>query len=174
MLNKPLLLRLRPFALSDESALIALLNDADVQRFLSSKIPFPYTRADANWWLSKGCKAGITRAVEVDGELVGCIGALPGEHEYQRSAEVGYWLGKAHWGKGYAQRALKLFLHEVQEQSNWVRIYASVFAGNQASAEVLLKTGFIQEGRLQKAIYKNAQFFDAFLYAKLIDNQLFE
>ncbi|MBS3796249.1 GNAT family protein [Pseudoalteromonas sp. BDTF-M6] len=167
-------MRLRSFRQADTDALVTMLNDANVQRFLSPKIPFPYTQEDALWWVNEGSKAGLTRAVEVDGALVGCIGALPGEHEYQRSAEVGYWFGKAYWGKGYAQSALNLLIKEVQAGSDWVRLHASVFDANRASSKVLSNTGFIQEGRLHKAIYKNGQFFDALIYAKLIKNQVSE
>ncbi|WP_462158754.1 GNAT family N-acetyltransferase [Pseudoalteromonas sp. GB56] len=171
MLNNELTMTLRPFVESDIESLVILLNDGDVQRFLSPKIPFPYTHEDATWWVEEGSRAGITRAVEVNGELVGCIGALGGVHEYQYSAEVGYWFGKAHWGQGFAHKALTLLIDEIKKSSQWVRLFALVFEGNQASVNVLQKSGFVEEGRLTDAICKNQQFFDAYLFALILNRQ---
>ncbi|MGY0644456.1 MAG: GNAT family N-acetyltransferase, partial [Paraglaciecola chathamensis] len=64
-------------------------------RFLSSRIPSPYTEDDATWWIEQGSKNGIIRAIEVDGVFVGCVGAEPGQFEYAYSAEVGTgWLSR--------------------------------------------------------------------------------
>ncbi|MEO2266343.1 GNAT family N-acetyltransferase [Pseudoalteromonas sp. YIC-656] len=171
MPNKDSVMTLRPFIHADIDSLVAMLNDENVQRFLSPKIPFPYTYEDATWWVEEGSCAGLTRAVQVDGKLVGCIGALAGVHEYQHSAEVGYWFGKEHWGQGFAQKALTLLIEEVVETSQWVRLFAMVFEGNHASVNVLQKCGFVKEGQLKNAICKNQQFFDAHLFALILNRQ---
>ncbi len=68
------MLTLRNFEITDKPIIIETLNDPEVTRFLSSRIPSPYAASDADWWLSVGCKNGIIRAIEVDGNFVGCIG----------------------------------------------------------------------------------------------------
>ncbi len=44
------MLALREFRPSDSKKLIALLNDFEVTRYLSSIVPFPYSAEDAEWW----------------------------------------------------------------------------------------------------------------------------
>ncbi|MGO2293149.1 GNAT family N-acetyltransferase, partial [Pseudoalteromonas sp.] len=140
----------------------------DIKHFLSPKIPTPYTLDDALWWVEKGSKAGFTRAIEVDGQLVGCIGALPGEFEYAKSAEIGYWLAQKYWGRGLVVAALELLIEELKINTDIVRLHAVVFAGNSQSTKVLEKVGFEHEGLLKKAIYKEGEFYDGLLYAKVL------
>lgn len=158
---------LRAFTEEDIEAVVPLLNDAEVARYLSSKIPFPYTQEDARWWVSTGSKEGINKAIEVDGNFAGVIGAAPGAFEYERSAEVGYWLGKEYWGCGIATSALGQLTHLVFSTTDIVRLYAPVFAPNVASARVLEKCGYSRESIQKSAIYKHGKLFDAYVYAKL-------
>lgn len=51
-----------------------------------------------------------------------------------------------------------------------VRLYATVFAENPASARVLEKCGYTLEGTARQAIVKNDRILDMFLYAKLKDD----
>ena len=88
---------LRDFKMSDVGRLVDILNQPSVTQFLSTKIPSPYTKEDATWWIQEGSKEGFIKAVEYDGELVGCIGVNPGNFEYERAGEVGYWLCSSHW-----------------------------------------------------------------------------
>ncbi|ASM51838.1 hypothetical protein PESP_b0248 [Pseudoalteromonas espejiana DSM 9414] len=65
---------LRDFKPQDAPHIINTLNDEQVTRFLSSKIPFPYTQADADWWINQGSKNGIIKAIVVNEQFAGCIG----------------------------------------------------------------------------------------------------
>ena len=47
-------------------------------------------------------------AIEVDGEAAGAIGYVAGTDVERYSAEIGYWLGEAYWGRGIATEALVL------------------------------------------------------------------
>ncbi|QHJ11005.1 Ribosomal-protein-serine acetyltransferase [Paraglaciecola mesophila] len=159
---------LRNFTAADKPQLIKCLNNTNLTRFLSSRIPSPYSEDDAIWWIDHGSKNGIIRAIEVDGECVGCVGAEPGQFEYTYSAEVGYWLAEHTWSRGYASKALSLLIDEVKRTSEIVRLHANVFEGNQASCKVLEKCGFTAEGYLKRAVYKGGSFYDTHLYAKVI------
>ena len=64
---------LRDFKTSDVGRLVDILNQPSVTQFLSTKIPSPYTKEDAIWWIEEGSKEGFIRAVEYDGELVGVL-----------------------------------------------------------------------------------------------------
>ncbi len=53
-------------------------------------------------------------------------------------ANIGYWLGKAHWGKGVASAAVAQFLAKIETRP----VYAHVAKHNFASIRVLEKCGF--------------------------------
>ena len=52
---------------------------------------------------------------------------------------VGYWIGREHWGKGIASRALSLFVADVETRRP---LHAHVARQNPASIRVLEKAGF--------------------------------
>jgi RimJ/RimL family protein N-acetyltransferase len=76
-----------------------------------------------------------TRAIELDGELVGYLVCF----EMSELRQVGYWISRAWWGRGAATRALELFLMELEERP----LYACAAADNVASIRVLEKCGFV-------------------------------
>ncbi|MEH6559446.1 MAG: GNAT family protein [Oceanicoccus sp.] len=158
---------LRKFSPEDSTALVALLNNYKVTRYLSTRLPFPYSPQDADWWISTGCKNGIVRAITVDGELAGCVGAEVGAFEESRAAEIGYWLGEPFWGAGHATHALDALTRMVFSETDIVRIYAPVFSPNLASMRVLEKCGYQLEGIFRKGCYKDGTFYDRHIFAKI-------
>lgn len=93
---------------------------------------------DAHWATSiLGNPAAVTQAILVDGLVAGNIGSW-----LQDGVRlVGYWIGREHWGKGVATRALTDFLHIVNERP----LYAHVASHNVGSIRVLEKCGFSLE-----------------------------
>ena len=161
------MVELRQFIAADEALLVSYLNDAAVTRYLSARLPQPYTHEAASWWVHTGSKVGVVKAILQDGALVGAISALPGEFERQKSAEMGYWVARPFWGQGIAAEALAQFTPALFLTTELVRLHASVFEDNPASAKVLEKCGFTLEAKLAKALYKNGQCFDELHYAKV-------
>lgn len=157
---------LRDFIEKDTDQLVTILNDSDVTRFLSTKIASPYTKEDALWWITEGSKGELIKAISLHGVLVGCIGINKGEFEYQRSGEIGYWLAKEYWGKGIMASAIVQMSNHVFSNTDIVRIFASVFSGNEASKQLLLKCGFKQEAILENAIFKLGKFYNSHIFAK--------
>jgi RimJ/RimL family protein N-acetyltransferase len=84
---------------------------------------------------------------------------------YRRSAEIGYWLGEEYWGLGIATEAVLAVVDYGFQTFDIHRIFAGVFERNSASMRVLEKAGFKQEARLIKAITKEGQTMDEFIYA---------
>ncbi|MCW8091999.1 GNAT family N-acetyltransferase [Alteromonas sp. ASW11-130] len=158
---------LRDFTENDYERLVTNLNDVSITRFLSSKIPSPYTMEDAEWWVNTGSRNNLIKAISFNGILVGCIGVNGGGFEYQRSGEIGYWLAKEYWRKGIASVAIRRMSEYVFSNTNIVRIFGSVFSGNEASMQLLLKSGFKQEAILENAIFKNGRYFDNHIFTKL-------
>lgn len=161
------MLELRPFQLTDTAALCHILNDSQVVKYLSTKIPYPYTEEDAIWWVQEGSQQGLIRAICWDDEMVGCIGVVPGEFEYSRSGEIGYWLAPSHWRKGIMSKAIAMISEQVFKETEIVRLFAAVFEGNRGSQQLLLKSGFEPEATMKQAIYKQGCFYDCHTYYKL-------
>lgn len=94
---------------------------------------------DARWARLRADPAVTNRTIEVDGAVVGTVGSWDGEP----GREVTYWLGREHWGKGIATRALGEFLAEVERTRP---LHAAAAADNVGSMRVLEKRGFVRVG----------------------------
>jgi RimJ/RimL family protein N-acetyltransferase len=160
------LLKLRDLALQDKDALVNYLNDVSVTQFLSSNIPTPYTLDDAIWFITKGSNNNaIVKAIEHKGVICGVIGVYLKEGEYAHCAEIGYWLGKQFWQQGIATDAVMLFVKQVFNSTEIIRIYNPVTETNYASIRVMEKAGFVLEGILKQSVKHKGQYFDEHLYA---------
>ncbi|MEP5764961.1 MAG: GNAT family protein [Halieaceae bacterium] len=160
-------MNLRDFEPGDSEALVKLLGNLNVSKYLSSRVPYPYTHQDAEWWITTGSKQGYVRAIVENDTLVGCIGVETGEFEECRSGEIGYWLGEPHWGQGLATAAVTEVTDYFFEHTELVRLVAPVFAPNLASMRVLEKCGYTLEGVARNACYKAGEFCDKHVYAKV-------
>ena len=88
----------------------------------------------AHWTRILGDESCVTRAVDVDGEVAGNVGSW----EQDGERDVGYWVGREHWGKGVATEALRAFLSVLEERP----LFAYVVEHNVGSIRVLEKNGF--------------------------------
>ena len=128
---------LRPWQESDAPRLAEILNDSQVLANLAATMPYPYTREHAADFIARVQQPGMMQfAVCAGGEVVGNIGAV----DRGREIELGYYIGRDHWNRGIATRALALFLQELRPLGKPVS--AHVFAFNPASAKVLYNNGF--------------------------------
>jgi RimJ/RimL family protein N-acetyltransferase len=93
-------------------------------------------------------------AIEIDGEACGGIGVRPRHGEKAHAAELGYWLGRRHWGHGLMTRIVAAYLEWAVPALDLHRIEANVLDVNPASARVLEKNGFQQEGVRRAAVRK--------------------
>ena len=80
-------------------------------------------------------------AIVADGEVVGHI-TLKHVDRARGDAELGYWIGRPYWGRGYASEAARLALDVAFGELGLEEVYAHVLAHNPASARVLEKAGF--------------------------------
>lgn len=160
---------LRPWRQDDLDSLVAHGNDERVSRGLSHRFPYPYTREDGERFLA-GQVVDLSDpvfAIEVDGRAVGGIGAHPGRGERGHGAEFGYWLGRTQWGAGLMTRVVSVFAPWVLRELSLYRLYATVLDNNPASARVLLKNGFEEEGVQRCAVFKHERLHDLRVFAKV-------
>lgn len=162
---------LRPWEEADATSLVRWADDPAVAANLRDVFPSPYTPADAAWFL-RDCmdregRDQLCRAIALGGEAVGCVTVTLGTDVGRRSAELGYWLGRAWWGQGIMTEAVGRMCRLAFSVWDILRIQAEVFAPNTGSRRVLEKAGFTLEGTRRAAVYKNGQVTDACVYALL-------
>jgi RimJ/RimL family protein N-acetyltransferase len=134
-------LLLRPFRRSDAQEFTRLAGDWAVAS-MTSDIPHPLTEEQARAWLRPG-RGEVRFAIELDGRLIGGAGY------YRRrsgTAELGFWLGRDWWGRGYATEATTAVVRHGFERG-LPGFTSSHFVDNHASANVLRKLGFEPVGR---------------------------
>jgi RimJ/RimL family protein N-acetyltransferase len=115
--------------------------DPDANRMAAFTSADPHDRAafDARWERLRNDPAVTNRTIEVDGAVAGVIGSWGDDGE----RELTYWLGREHWGKGIATRALAEFIREVERARP---LHASTAHDNVGSQRVLEKCGFRRVG----------------------------
>jgi RimJ/RimL family protein N-acetyltransferase len=160
---------LRAWRQGDLEALLRHADDPRVPRGLSDRFPHPYTRADGEAFLA-GRVVDLAHpvfAIEIDGEACGGIGLRPHAGEKAHSAELGYWLGSAQWGHGHMTRVVAACLAWAVPALALHRIEANVLDTNPASARVLEKNGFAEEGCRRSAIRKPDGLHDLRLFGRV-------
>lgn len=171
-MREPLLggrVQLRPWQTGDLDALLEHANDAAVSRGLGTRFPYPYTRADGEAFLGGQVLdlRGQVLALVIDGRACGGIGVTPGKAERRHSASLGYWLGRRYWGQGIMTGVVGAYVPWVMESLELARLSAQVMAGNPASAQVLLKNGFAEEGTERQSVFKDGQLHDMRCFARI-------
>jgi RimJ/RimL family protein N-acetyltransferase len=159
---------LRRFRPSDKESVVRHANNIKIWRTVRDLFPHPYTNADADAFLAiaTGPSRGDSLyAIDVNGEAVGSIGIHPRSDVERHSAEIGYWLGEAFWGRGIATAAVRFLSRRAIYEQGRYRLFASVFASNLASMRVLEKAGFQREGVLVRSVVKDGVLMDSVLYA---------
>lgn len=162
---------LREWRRSDEAALVRHANDRRVSIDLRDRFPHPYTAAHAAEWL--GRNVGVTPATAFaivergTDDPVGGVVLLRKDDVERISAEIGYWLGVAAWGRGFATGAVIAATAYAFDVLGLERVFAIVNTRNRASARVLEKAGFVLEGTMRRAAIKEGVVLDQFMYAAL-------
>lgn len=159
----------RSWQWGDEKSLVKHANNRNVWLRLRDRFPHPYTHDDAINWLQvvHSSLPETNFAITVEGKAVGGIGFTLGTDIERHSAEIGYWLGEMHWGKGITTRALQLVTHHAFEIHPLLRIFALPFGDNLASQRVLEKVGYVREGVLRHSAVKDGRILDHVMYALL-------
>lgn len=92
----------------------------------------------AHWSRIRADESTTNQTIVSGGQVAGNIACFSDFGE----PDIGYWLGKAFWGKGIATRALAAFLRQIHTRP----LYARAAKDNAASLRVLQKCGFVITG----------------------------
>ncbi len=161
--------RIRDWMNDDAHSLAQYANNRNIAKWLRDRFPYPYTMSDARAFLAavEVLSPRTTFAIATNDEAIGGIGLEFGVDIHRFTAELGYWLGEPFWGQGIMTDAVRHLTAWAFGSLEIYRIYAAVFAGNQASVRVLEKAGFQCEGRLRASVFKDGRVLDQFLYARI-------
>lgn len=161
---------LRRFTSSDAPTVQTLAGDPAIAD-TTLHVPHPYLPGEAERWIAThdagfADGTGATFAVTMpDSGLVGAIGIrIDAQHH---NGEIGYWIGKPYWGRGFGTAALRLLIADGFSRFDLHRVCAHHLARNPASGRVMQKAGMKVEGRLREHVLKNGRFEDVILYGLL-------
>ena len=155
--------------MEDLRALVRHADDERVARTLDDPFPQPYTLEDGEHFLRHATedRTRIRLAIDLGGEAIGGIGALPGTGSHRIRAELGYWLGAAFWNRGLMTEAVRGVSDHLLDVHGFQRLEAPVYSINPASARVLEKAGFTRESVQRRAAIKEGRVLDVWLYVRL-------
>jgi [ribosomal protein S5]-alanine N-acetyltransferase len=154
---------------TDAYELASSLNNKNIWNNLRDYIPYPYTTSDARDYiaLQQGISPVQHFAIEYNKAIAGGCGIIVRGDVYRKTAEIGYWIAEAHWGKGIATAAVKWLTDYAFANFDIVRLQAEVFEHNKASMKVLEKNGYMLEAIHQKAVIKNGVLMSEHLWVCL-------
>jgi diamine N-acetyltransferase len=146
-------------------------NDPAVIASLGAPFRFVGLEVDRAWfdqYMSN--RATAVRLAVCDAATKSIVGAayLTGIDWIARSAEFSIWIGvSAHRGKGAGRTASRALLRHAFLDLNLNRVHLTVLEDNLVAQSLYRKLGFVEEGRLRRAAYKNGRFVDLIQMAML-------
>lgn len=142
-------------------------NDPRVRTSLAAVEPKTRTQ-ERDWIESLDDNEGVHLLVCVDGDPVGSISLKP-PNEVWGVVEVGYMITPEQWDNGYATDALATLCEYVFDERRLNKVYATCYATNPASRQVLEKVGFTEEGLLREEGFVDGEHVDVHRYGLLAD-----
>lgn len=139
-------LLLRPGWAEDAPALARAIADEAIVRNLSTA-PWPFALRDAEAFLAAPRDPVLPAFLifeRTDGAPV-LVGSCGLGRRPSGAVELGYWIAREHWGRGFATEAA-VALIDIARTLGLERLEASYFADNPASGRVLEKLGFCPTG----------------------------
>jgi len=161
---------LRAIEADDAERCHTWVNDREVTRFLSLRFPIPM--ADERRWTeaTRDPSHDVELAIDtLEGTHIGNCG-LHGIDAVARRAELGILIGdKAHWGQGFGTDAMLTLCGFGFGEMNLHRIYLRVIGFNQRAIACYEKCGFLHEGRLRQAEFREGAYHDMLIMGILRD-----
>ena len=159
--------KLRSWNLDDLESLVKYANNYNIAKNLTNQFPHPYTKKNGEAFIAMATKNNPPNifAIEINGHATGGIGLHPQHDIHCKNAELGYWLAEPYWGKGIITHAIKQIVAYGFKTFEIDRIFARPFGNNIGSQKALKKSGFVLEGKFDKALYKNGEYLDELIYA---------
>ncbi len=173
-------IRFRAVERGDLPTFVTWLNDPEVQQGIMIHHPFSQAEEE-NWYEGMikhpidehvmGIEAGETdpEAGEEQWKLIGSL-AFNEIDWRNRAAEFGIMIGdKKYWNRGYGTEAVLLLVNHGFNTLNLNRIFLRVFENNPRAIRAYEKAGFVHEGRLRQAEFRDGKYIDVLMMSRLKD-----
>lgn len=153
-------LYLKPYDLSYADAVYDVVKQKEIADTMIM-IPHPYPRESVEQWITylqdsfiSGTAYEFAVFLKENGRYIGNCGFVSVSHPHQR-AEVGYFIDRDYWGRGYATEACAEMLAYGFRYHQFNRISGRCMTRNTASRTVMEKCGMAFEGRHEQEFLKN-------------------
>lgn len=163
-------LALRPLEENDLPALSIYKNDPEITALLGG-FSRGYSRADLVEWLSfhRQRRDEILWAIadRTEDRCLGHVGLYQIDHRVG-SAEFAILFGeRAHWGKGWGRQLCRTVIEYAFRELNLQRIQLSVLEHNERAIALYKGLGFVEEGRHQRAQFRDGKYLTTITMAHL-------
>ena len=176
MIRQPTLttrrLLLRPYTLDDAGDVHRLAGERDIA-YGTLNMPHPYEEGMADEWI-RGHREGLERGDTINFAIVikdtnQFAGGISLVHINQRHkhAELGYWIGKPFWDKGYCTEAAQAIINYAFKSLGLNRVFAYHFTRNPSSGRVMQKLGMTHEGTMRSHVERWREYEDLEIYGIL-------
>ncbi len=131
-----------------------LLGDYEVSKMLS-RVPYPYdietgrvhlANAAERWQDWRNAEE-LGFQIDHEGQMIGGLGFK----KLRQTPEIGYWLGRPYWGKGFMSEALCAAVSWLFENTGHQIVACEAMTENPASLQVAKKVGFREVGQVDCA-----------------------
>ena len=165
-------IRLRAMEREDLPKFVEWMNDPEVTSGLQMRLPL--SMADEQGWFDKMVQRPPAERVLViemrDGNswrMIGSVGFMD-INTIDHECEFGISIGdKSVWNQGYGSEVTWLMLKHGFETLNLNRIWLRVHADNQRAIRAYEKVGYVHEGCMRQAVYKNGKYVDVHIMSVL-------
>ena len=119
---------------------------------------------------SKGSDSSLFLLAFVEGKLVGELTCRAGSANkaHRHVAALGMSVAADWRGKGIGAQLMKSAIEWARQTNTIKRIELRVFATNERAIRLYTKSGFVQEGVLRKAAFRDGKFHDTVVMALLL------
>ena len=141
---------IRSWVPSDRADFQALTEDPEVMHYVHGGVP--YTSEEVDEWFARQARqvthdnvcmgALIEKATD---RIIGIAGTQP--LGTTGDLEIGWWLARASWGRGYATEAGAAAMNHVLDSLGRRRVVAIIDPGNEPSKRVVARLGMHYEAR---------------------------
>lgn len=163
--------RLRALTITDLQLTLKWHNQPEIVEMYSGH-PFPVNEEMEMKWYENVTKSNVPISVFgiehiIDSKLIG-LTVLKGINFINSSTETAIYIGDNEYkGKGLSNQALRLTLDFAFSKLGLHRVWLKVRSDNTPALRLYDRIGFVKEGVLREAVYKNGKYFDVAILSLL-------
>lgn len=164
------LVHLRAVEEEDLAKINEAIWDPEVTENMSIAWPEAVAQTRQFWEWIRASDSNILFVIEtLAAEFVGSVG-LHGIDARDRQAEVGIWIARPHWDKGYGTDAVRITSRFAFREMNLQRVYLHVYDTNARGIRAYEKVGFKEEGRMRRGQFVSGRYVDVIVMGLLAED----